>query len=266
MSILDTYHIYKHAWVYSGEINTEKKLSKQEALSLLEHGGWMVRNAYGYECSITDRPTNFWYVIKDQFGGMEELSAKTRNQVRRGLANYNIRKITSEEILNHGYKIYCEAAASYKIALSAPSIFEFQDRIKSTDSSNEFWGAFNAKKEMVAFAINKVKGNSCDYQTMKAIPADMKNYVYYALIYEMNRHYLQERKMQFVIDGARSITEHSNMQPFLESKFNFRKAYCHLKIYYKWWFGIIVKCLYPFRGIIKNNQIHAVLAMHGMQS
>lgn len=53
---------------------------------------------------------------------------------------------------------------------------------------------------------------------------------YYDLIYEMNRYYVEECKLQSVNDGARSLTEHSNIQLFLESKFWFRKAYCRLCI------------------------------------
>lgn len=52
---------------------------------------------------------------------------------------------------------------------------------------------------------------------MKAIPKYQKLYVYYDLIYEMNRYYLEKRKVKYVNDGARSITNHSNIQLFLIS-------------------------------------------------
>ena len=42
----------------------------------------MVRNTYDFDC---DKETSFWYVIKDKFGGMEELSSKKRNQVKKSL-------------------------------------------------------------------------------------------------------------------------------------------------------------------------------------
>ena len=80
----------------------------------------------------------------------------------------------------------------------------------------------------------------------------------------MNRYYLDERKVMYVNDGARSITNHSNIQPFLIDKFNFRKAYCHLEIKYKWWLEFAVKCLYPFRKIIPVRQIKAILDMEAM--
>ena len=61
------------------------------------------------------------------------------------------------------------------------------------------------------------------------------------------------------MDGARSITEHSNIQPFLEDKFKFRKAYCDLQIFYNHWIGAAVKLLFPFRKLIKHPKVAAIL-------
>ena len=82
----------------------------------------------------------------------------------------------------------------------------------------------------------------------------------------MNEHYLGELKLKYVSDGTRSITEHSNIQPFLEHNFKFRKAYCKLKVKYKWWFGIIVRALLPFQKQIRNINAKAILRMHKMQT
>ena len=259
----EQYRLYKHAWIYDEAPHTEQVLSDEQMRSLLHKGGWMVRNTYDFD---TPNHTAFWYVIKDCFGGMEELSTKTRNQIRRGMAHYTVQQISKEEMLAKGYPIYCAATASYKTTATTPTLTEYQRRITEADNDIEYWGAYNHNNDLVAFSINKTGADYCNYQTLKSIPTDMKNYVYYALIYTMNRHYLQERRMGYVLDGARSVTEHSNIQPFLEEKFNFRKAYCHLRISYIWWFGIIVKCLYPFGRIIKIPQIRAVLSMHGMQN
>ena len=65
-------------------------------------------------------------------------------------------------------------------------------------------------------------------------------------------------------DGGRSITNHSNIQPFLIDKFNFKKAYCHFDIYYKWWLRVAIKMLYPFRKLIKVHQVQSLLNMEAM--
>jgi len=81
----------------------------------------------------------------------------------------------------------------------------------------------------------------------------------YGLIFEMNRYYLQERGLKYVLDGARSMTEHSNIQPMLEEKFKFRKAYCDLQLFYKPLIGMAVKVLFPFRRLIKHPKVVAIL-------
>lgn len=120
-------------------------------------------------------------------------------------------------------------------------------------------------ERLVAFSMNKVSAESCEYRTMKAIPKYQKLYAYYGLIYEMNRFYLEERGLRYVNDGARSLTNHSNIQPFLIEKFNFRKAYCHFDIYYKWWLDLTIKMLYPFRKFIPVRQVKALLELETLK-
>ena len=91
-----------------------------------------------------------------------------------------------------------------------------------------------------------------------------KKFVEYELIYEMNRYYLGELGLKYVSDGSRSITNHSNIQPFLIHKFKFRKAYCNISLYYKWYMRMAVKLLYPFRKMIKHPKVAAVLNMEAM--
>lgn len=81
----------------------------------------------------------------------------------------------------------------------------------------------------------------------------------------MNRYYLQELDLRYVSDGARSITGHSNIQPFLIDKFHFRKAYCQLQIEYQWWLKIIINILFPFRRLIPVQKVKAILNMEAMR-
>lgn len=221
----------------------------------------MVRNIFDFD---NKEETCFWYVIKDSFGGMEELSSKMRNQVRKCFKTMRVERISAKQLLENGYDVFVEAAESYRIKLSIPSKSEFKNRIENA-LENEYWGVFDIETgKLVAFSMNAVSEDCCEYRTMKAIPKYEKLYAYYGLIYEMNRYYLDELKLKYVNDGARTITNHSNIQSFLIEKFKFRKAYCHVRIYYKWWFGAIVKILYPFRNLIKNTKVRAVLNMEAM--
>jgi hypothetical protein len=164
----------------------------------------------------------------------------------------------------NGYEVFVEASNSYKIKAVPPTREEFNRRIDYS-VENEYWGCYDIESnKLVAFSMNAVSKESCEYRTMKAIPAYQKQYAYYGLIYEMNRYYLEERKLKYVNDGGRSITNHSNIQPFLIEKFNFRKAYCHFDMHYQWWPGMVVKALYPFRKLIKVRQVQSLLNMEAM--
>lgn len=255
------YRLYKGAWIFESDPHLETQLSLQGKSLLLSKGGMMVRNSYNFDCK---EETSFWYVIKDTFGGMEELSSKMRNQVKKCFKTMRIEKITSDYLLQYGYDVFVAATDNYKVKAVPPTKKEFEERIRNAEE-NEYWACFDLETDkMVAFCMNKVTAESCEYRTMKAIPEFQKKYAYYGLIYEMNRYYLEERALKYVNDGARSITNHSNMQPFLIDKFNFRKAYCNFSIHYKQPLGIAVKLLFPFRKCIKVSKVRALLDMEAM--
>ena len=66
----------------------------------------------------------------------------------------------------------------------------------------------------------------------------------------MNEHYLLERKLKYVNDGARNISHQTNIQDFLEQKFKFRKAYCKLHVEYVFALKIILFFLTFTRPIL----------------
>ena len=260
---MNNYKLYKGAWVAEDPLR-EAHLTEDECNAILNGGGYLVRNVYDFDCG---EETSFWYVIKDKFGGMEELSSKKRNQVRKSFKMCDVRMVSREEMLAQGYEVHASSAESYKIKAVVPSVEEYERGLSVENAkTHDYWAAFDKEtRKMIAFSINYVHGEICDYETMKAIPSYQKShYPYYGLLYEMNRYYLEEKGLNFVNDGARSITNHSNVQPFLIDTFNFRKAYCRLNLTYKWWFGIIVKSLYPFRRFIKITKVQAILNMEAM--
>lgn len=257
------YRLYKKSWIIKQDPHLENELSKENAKILLSQGGVIVRNTFLFD---KVEESSFWYVIKDSFGGMEELSSNMRNQVRKCFKTIRVERISSETLLANGYEVFCEAAEDYKIkTASVPSKIEFENRICNAEE-NDYWGCFEMETgRLVAFSMNFVGKESCEYRTMKALPEfRKKHYAYYGLIYEMNRYYLEEKGLKYVNDGARSITNHSNMQPFLIDKFKFRKAYCNIKVYYQPIFGMAVRVLYPFRRLIKERRITSILNMEAM--
>lgn len=218
----------------------------------------MLRNVYDWDC---DDETEFWFVIKDEFGGIEELKSRTRNKVRKALKNYDYKRVDRATMVRDG--LIVQNADMERRGLQPATEDSFRDRIKNSD---EHWIGYDKETGVPAiYAINDLQGDMCNYSTFGANPKFMNStYPYYGLLYSMNEYYLQECKLKYVCDGARSITEHSNIQPFLESKFNFRKAYVKMDIHYKWWFGLAVKLLYPFRRFIKEKRVSAILYQEWM--
>ena len=209
---INDYRLYKQAWVFNSDPHKESKLGMDDVSNLFSKGGLIVRNVYDFDARVE---TSFWYVIKDHFGGYEELSSNMRNQVRRCFKTMAVKQISSDYLLANGYSVYVHAFESYKVKSHIPSKWEFESRIKNAQE-NEFWGVFDlGTNKLVAFSMNFVTDESCEYRTMKAIPEYQKKYAYYGLIFEMNKYYLEEKKLKYVNDGSRSITNHSNIQPFL---------------------------------------------------
>lgn len=260
------YSLYKKAWVYTGEPHTEQRLTTEQMRCMLKQGGLFVRNCYDFDRS---QETSFWYVIKDHFGGMPELSSSVRNLVRRSLASLDFRRITKEELCAQGLHVYNAAVAGYKKATPKTiTQAEFENIIGNNSSQIEYWAGFvKDSNTMVVYAINRLTTDMCYYSSMKAIPQYLTAQYspFYGLIYVMNEHYLSCERKKYVCDGARSITEHSNIQNYLIQKFHFRRAYCSLQIEYVWWLKVLVGVLYRFRRIIPAQRIRAILNQEAMR-
>ena len=165
--------------------------------------------------------------------------------------------------------IFNKAQESYKVKALRSS----QDDIDTIANDSikkgyEFWAVYTKDQHKpVAVAINTVVCDDSNYRgyvgynAMKCDPNFQHNstYPYYGLIYRMNKYYLEEKGFGYVDDGSRSLTEHSNIQSFLIDKFCFRKAYCELQVFYNPYFKLLIKILFPFRRLLKNPKILALL-------
>lgn len=259
---LVTWRLYKSTWIFLEE-SKEELLSSEEANALLKERGLMVRNTYDFD---TKEETSFWFIVKDHLENISELPFSARRNIRRALRFYNIRKINVNEFSEKALPIINSAQKSYKVKSKVTSKKEFDKEIKQykKDDNKEFWIVERrSDNEAVAIAINTIKEDSCEYDTMRCKAEALKDrtYPYYGLLYIMNNHYLGKRKLRYVNDGSRTVTEHSSIQDFLIHNFKFRKAYCKLKIHYKCWLSVVIKLLFPFRNIIPIRNIKGILKM-----
>ena len=237
-------------------------LSKKEQGELLKKSQvYMLRWISDWDGAKSE----FWYVIKDHFDGLDELSSNTRSKVRRGLKNCSVLKVLPEDIAQDGYEIYVSAMNNYKTNLNIISEKEFRNN-KVNSENYDIWAVYEKNTgKMIAYSSNKIQENSCNYTEIKFHPKYLKLYSSYALFYEMNRYYLEEKKLKYVSDGARSISHETNIQSYLIEKFKFRKAYMRLNVAYRWDVKLAIALLYPLKVIIDKvdypiiNKISVIL-------
>lgn len=117
---------------------------------------------------------------------------------------------------------------------------------------------------MIAYVDVLIQNGIAKYTAMKGIPAFLNKTILLWLTFIMQEYYVEKQRLRFVTDGARSVTEHSNIQSFLD-KFRFRRAYCRIQIKYVWWVKILISFLYPVRNIIPIKKIKYLLRFEAMQ-
>ena len=259
------YYLYRNAWRFYGPPHEEQKLEKESYSNLLQMGGLLVRNTYDFDCK---EETSFWYVIKESFQGLSDLSSNERNKIRRAFQVLTFERIDIDLLKSKGWEILQATYSDYAVKDRPMSETVFLDYLSDCEKNDfDYWGVFDQGRLIGFCTVWIWLPNCCEYGLIGLLPEYKHNnsYPYYGLFYHMTAFYLGERKFRYVADGARSITEHSHIQEFLIQNFHFRKAYCHLSVHYKWWMKIAVNVLYPFRKTMPMPRIKAILNMEAMQ-
>lgn len=262
---MNGFYLYRGAWRFEGAPHNEPKLEEKEWKALLKRGGWLVRNTYDFDQATE---SSFWYVIKDSFGGFEEYSSNERNKIRRSTKVLTFKQIGIDVLKSEGWNILKATYEDYAVSDRNMDEVLFLDYLNDCEQRHfDFWGIFDQEKLVGFCAVWIWFPDSCEYGLIGIRPEYKHNnsYPYYGLFHTMNEYYLGEKNFRYVADGARSITEHSQVQDFLVSNFGFRKAYCQLAVHYPWWMKIAVNVLYPFRKTLSLPRIRAILNMEAMQ-
>ena len=254
---------YKRALLPDTEVHNDVLISKKDAKLLLRsHKAWLLRCTTNFD---QENYSSAYYVIKDSWGGIEELSSKTRNQVRKALKFCEVKKITKATLYAEGYTVYREAHLNYKSKSKHIMNPKEYDLMIQNLKDRDLFGCFDREtNKLIAYAQNIV-GEGVSYSLVKANPRFFKSHhPYYALFFKMNEYYLFLLNKKYVNDGFRTVDNHSNIQNFLIDKFKFRKAYCRLQIEYVWWLKHAVHLLYHFRRFIPTSKIRSILNMEAM--
>jgi len=254
--------IYYHSFLQPRSFpHIKVSLSQDEAKELLASSKvsflrWTSKFDCGYQ-------TRWWHVIKDDKSDLSLLSSNTRSKIRRGQKNCTVCKIDPLYLAINGYEVYKAAFRRYKGRVKPISEENFKNIIFLTANFPqivEYFGVFY-KDKLVGYSMNYIQDNAVNYSTIKYHPDYLKYYSSYALIFEMDNHYLNERNMKYVNDGERSIYHQSNIQEYLINKFKFRKAYCKLNIVYSPKIKLLVNWLYPVRKLFQKINVHLNISL-----
>jgi hypothetical protein len=250
-----TWRIYKGVLMPFNAPHVTIEINSIEIKKLLkENHVWLIKWITNWD---QKEESSYYYVIKDKYDGLMEYSSNTRNQIKKGLNHCYVKKVSNEYIINNGYPTYCKAYSRYN--QSPPNLDVFKSIYKDTNNLSEYFGVFDKESNLlIGFAENQVKDGACIYGSMRFDPSFLKNYSSYALIHIMNDYYLKECGLRYVSDGAKSLVHDTNIQQMLIQKFNFRKAFCKLNLYYRVPLNIVVLVLFPLRNIIRKIEISQI--------
>lgn len=218
---------------------------------------WTTDFDCGYE-------TQWWYVILDHKFDIDSIKAKHRYYIKQGIKNFDITRIEYEEYQAKILEIYNE------IRIKSYELNKVQE-LKRPDNSEIYFGAFQKLSGVLAgYAVIREHKDYLELVSLKTLPQYEKYSINAAIIYTIICSYNNKLGRDFYIsNGTRTINHPTNFNEYLERMFEFRKAYCLLRIRYQWYIKVIVNMLFYFKSLIlklrnKNNffrQISAVLEM-----
>jgi hypothetical protein len=249
------FKLYRQMVVPFGPADADYSLSDSDVSRALKSlGGILLRTTAGFRSAGAGGE---WYaVICRRFREVETVaSSNRRSKLRRGLRNCEVRRMSPEEFAASGYEVHVTAQERYRNALPPMSPAAFRAYALSAEGLEDVvhhWGAF-VDGELAAYSGNYVFGTTeVSYATIRFHPAHLKRYTSYALFHEMNRYYLDDRRVEYVNDGFRSILHETRLQDFLEHEFGFERAYTDLQLSYRPPYGLLVRTTFPVRTIMSR--------------
>ena len=216
--------------------------------------------------------TNWWYCIRDGKFSLEELSPSSRKHIRQALKhNSVIRAKIEDSLYDDLYRVYSEATSHYELADNIQEKESFVSGLITREKYFDLFLAYNLENELLAYMTVRPEDGWVEIETAKfgdkALKAQSSNALYYTLL----DYYLNEKKVQYVSSGSRSINHQTGTQEYKERVFGYRKAYCHLHIKYRPSVALLVKLVYPFRHVLQKHdsntrihQLNSVLKMEEM--
>lgn len=197
--------------------------------------------------------SEWWYVLKRGPWAVENIKDKKKRwMIRQGKKNFTVRPLTFDEVLSHCLAVAESATARYKGEAKVETREILEERVAAASKVTgvlEYIGCFH-EDTLVSFSENYIQDNAVWLANMRHAPAFLNKYSSYGFIDGILDYYLNQKKMDYVLDGCRSIHHRTHFQEHLIKIFGFIKEYAILNVKYSGKFGTAVKLAYPFKGII----------------
>ena len=227
---------------------------------------WTTEFDCGYE-------TEWWYCIKDEPFDITSLKAKRRYEINKGNKNFSIRSVDPTEFIDEMYRVYQLAMNSYpekyRSMISKDAYLSNMRIIEDLKNKNEyevFIAVSNENSIIEGYCLLPITDQYASLAVQKVNPDCEKLGINAALINGVLAHFQTKLAHDFYIcDGERNVVHETAFQDYLIKYFGFRKAYCKLNLSYSPRMSLAVKCLYPFRIILRkmdnNKVIHLINGM-----
>ena len=197
--------------------------------------------------------SEWWYVLKRGPWAVENIKDKKKRwMIRQGKKNFTVRPLTFDEVLSHCSAVAESATARYKGEAKVETREILEERVSAASKIAgvlEYIGCFH-EDTLVSFSENYIQDNAVWLANMRHAPAFLNKYSSYGFIDGILDYYLNQKKMDYVLDGCRSIHHRTHFQEHLIKIFGFIKEYAILNVKYSGKFGTAVKLAYPFKGIV----------------
>ncbi len=197
--------------------------------------------------------SEWWYVLKRGPWAVENIKDKKKRwMIRQGKKNFTVRPLTFDEVLSHCLAVAESATARYKGEAKVETREILEERVAAASKVTgvlEYMGCFH-EDTLVSFSENYIQDNAVWLANMRHAPAFLNKYSSYGFIDGILDYYLNQKKMDYVLDGCRSIHHRTHFQEHLIKIFGFIKEYTILNVKYSGKFGTAVKLAYPFKGIV----------------
>lgn len=155
-------------------------------------------------------PANAWlYICTDQSYGLEIFSSSSRTKIRRGLKEFRIAAITSDELLAHGLQAFCNTRRRVGLSDGTPETFKRRFREQVRFPGHVFFGAWKDNQLAAFLSIIEID-NWVEIEGTFSMNAFLKLKVNDALLYRALSYYLTEKRRRVVCYGSSSIQVESN--------------------------------------------------------